>query len=144
QVVMPTYETCRDTLFRNRAFACEDLQLLMTLAREADAEYLPIVSLCYNVGSSQAITSQDNAAKSVCFTLASLRLRLELARLFKLDTPGIRRSEANAFAFALGTAIDSGDKSLVRDVLRLAGEMRFIRVSTRVRMFFAKYCNFFC
>lgn len=143
QTVMPAYGRMRNTLFRNRDYACEDLQLLMTLAAEADAEYLPMVSLCYNVGGGQTITSEADAAKSVHFTLSALKLRSELAKKYGLDTSRIRRAEADAVAFALGMALRSRDKALLEEVSRQAENMRYIRPTTRLRLLFSKFFDFF-
>lgn len=136
--LMPAYRLRRDSLFRNKTYVCEDLQLLATIAAETSAVYLAGPSLAYRVGHSGAITSAADKRKAVHFALASLRLRKQLGVIYNVKNSMFRYAESRLYSYALGLAACSKDETLIQEVANYSKAISHIRPTTRLRLLWLK------
>lgn len=136
--LMPAYRLRRDSLFRNKTYVCEDLQLLAAIAAETSAVYLAGPSLAYRVGHSGAITSAADKRKAVHFALASLRLRKQLGVIYNVKNSMFRYAESRLYSYALGLAACSKDETLIQEVANYSKAISHIRPTTRLRLLWLK------
>lgn len=136
--LMPYYYDSRDSIFRNRDYACEDLPVLFFLSSNAPALYLPLESLCYRVGNPGAVTSTDDYAKTTRFTESTLALRTYLRSMHRLDNHSILDAEAHLYAHLLGSAVRSGDRVLIKRAIEFSKRLKKIKATTRIRILFLK------
>ncbi|MDE6453288.1 MAG: glycosyltransferase [Muribaculaceae bacterium] len=131
--VMPDYERRRDSLYRNAAYACEDLQVMAALADAGPMVYVPGPTLVYRVGHAAAITSASDAGRAARFALSSLALVRALAQRFGLAThPDVAARIAVLCRFALSQAALSGDSGLARRAAGECGQVSGLPLPTRM------------
>lgn len=136
--LMPAYRLRRDSLFRNKTYICEDMQLLAAIAAETSALYLAGPSLAYRVGHTGAITSAADKRKAVHFALASLRLRKQLGAIYNVKNSMFRYAESRLYSYALVLAVCSKDKTLILEVMDYSKAISHIRPTTRLRLLWLK------
>lgn len=77
-VIMKEY-AADELLFRNKAYTCEDFQIIAVMAASTQIAYLPDITLSYSVGH-PSVSSEESFCKTFDFYLGSLKLtrRLQL------------------------------------------------------------------
>lgn len=108
----------------NPAFGCEDLPLMLALASQGDAIFMPRATMVYNEGG-DGITAPGRADRLCRFYLCSLHASGTLA-----DHYGLKRAEMKAWweektLYLASLAFQSGDRTLACDVEEALGDWPF-------------------
>ncbi|MDE7471783.1 MAG: glycosyltransferase [Paramuribaculum sp.] len=93
----------------NPAFGCEDIPLLCFLLSKGKIAYINTPSLLYSIGSGTSITSDASRIRSARFTLATIRMTVNLSRRYSITWssifPYLRRRTIHLVRTLLGAIL---------------------------------------
>ena len=76
-------------LFRNKAYTCEDFQIIAVLAASTQIAYLPDITLSYSVGH-PSVSSEESFGKTFDFYSGSVKLTLRLQKKYDVTDSFMR------------------------------------------------------
>ena len=115
-VIMREYQA-NTSLFRNKEWPCEDLQITFILALNGIIGYLPDITLHYSQGGETVSSSKDNK-KQFDFFKKATNLSHNLAKTYAIKTPNTQKF-FNQRAFAMWMyAFRAHDKSMREEAIK--------------------------
>ncbi len=109
--------TADTSLFRDKQFMCEDLQITSSLSRDGKVAYIPDVTLSYSVGK-PSVMSRGNMEKTFRFYMSTIKLLYYIQEQNHLPDSALHVQYSDRLHFIMTQAFRLCNREMRDDVLK--------------------------